>query len=479
MSGKGHLDIGTLPITLGVVHFFSVGWELGAVESAGFSRDGSSLSMAAVEASSTSCSILRNSSFRSSVARRNSAKPLPSALASSGSFFGPSTISARPRIKSNSGMPMPNIQSNYAISAALARLLAAWQSPSRDVSFKFMATTAVVVDREYLKHRPGDGHPERPERVKVLLDLAGELDRGKFHLLAPQPAKRTDIEAIHGTDYVRVIEATAARDVYALDGDTITCRDSFAVSVLAVGGFLNLIDSIAANEVRNGFALVRPPGHHALRSRAMGFCLFNTMAIAAEYVKRIHGAKKVWIMDWDVHHGNGTQDAFYDDPSVLFISTHQYPFYPGSGAVNEVGVGAGEGFTLNIPLPAGSADREYLEVFHHVIVPAAEWFQPDWILVSAGFDPHRRDPLGGMAVTEVGFAAMARRLLALAENFCGGKIAFLLEGGYDLAGLKNSVAAVLDVIQRGDPSMDQVLTLSDSRIAPLIGRILQVREKYQ
>ena len=342
-----------------------------------------------------------------------------------------------------------------------------------------MAKSAVVIDRDFLKHRPGDGHPERPERVKVLLDLAADLDRQKFHLLAPKPAKRADIEATHGQDYVRMIEATAAHDVYALDGDTITCRDSFAVSVLAVGGLLTLIDAIAAGEVRNGFALVRPPGHHALRRRAMGFCLFNTMAIAAEYLTRTHGAKKILIMDWDVHHGNGTQDAFYDDPSVLFISTHQFPFYPGSGALNEVGVGAGEGFTLNIPLPAGCADAEYLQAFQDVIVPAAERFQADWILVSAGFDPHRRDPLGGMDVTESGFAAMARQLLGLAEKFAGARIAFLLEGGYDLAGLKNSVAAVLDVMQRGALPADESLNIKDRRIAPLIRRIQQVHEKYQ
>jgi acetoin utilization deacetylase AcuC-like enzyme len=342
-----------------------------------------------------------------------------------------------------------------------------------------MAKTAVVVDRDFLKHRPGDGHPERPERVKVLLDLAGELDPGTFILIPPQPAKRADIEATHGKEYVRLIEATAAHDVYALDGDTITCRDSFAVSVLAAGGLLNLIDAIAAQEVRNGFALVRPPGHHALRTRAMGFCLFNTMAIAAEYVKRSHGAKKVLIMDWDVHHGNGTQDAFYDDPSVLFISTHQYPYYPGSGAVNEVGAGVGEGFTVNIPLPAGCADAEYLHAFEQVIAPAAERFEPDWILVSAGFDPHRRDPLGGMGVSEAGFAAMARRLVMLAEKYAGAKIAFLLEGGYDLAGLKNSVAAVLDVMQRGAASADREIDINSSRIAPLVKRIQQVHEKYQ
>jgi acetoin utilization deacetylase AcuC-like enzyme len=342
-----------------------------------------------------------------------------------------------------------------------------------------MAQTAVVIDKEYLKHQPGDGHPERPERVKVLLDLAESLDPAKFALLPPLPAQRADIEATHGTDHVKLIESTARHNRYALDGDTITCRDSFAVSLLAVGGFIRLLDAIAANESRNGFALVRPPGHHALRDRAMGFCLFNAMAIGAEYLQRVHNVGKILIMDWDVHHGNGTQDAFYADPSVMFISTHQYPYYPGSGAANETGIAAGEGFTINIPLPAGCADAEYAQVFQDIIEPAAEKFVPDWILVSAGFDPHRRDPLGGMGVTEQGFALMSRRLLALAEKFTDAKIAFLLEGGYDLAGLRGSVAAVLETMQAGVAPAPDALDLNASPIAPLVRHIQQLHERYQ
>jgi acetoin utilization deacetylase AcuC-like enzyme len=342
-----------------------------------------------------------------------------------------------------------------------------------------MAKTAVVIDQEYLKHFPGEDHPERPERIQVLLDLAGGLSEDKFQLLPPKAASRIDVEHTHGGDHVRLIESTSTVNRYALDGDTVTSRDSFGVGLLAVGGFLNLLDSIAAKESRNGFALVRPPGHHALRNRAMGFCLFNTMAIGAEYLKRTYGVKKILIMDWDVHHGNGTQDAFYDDPSVLFISTHQFPFYPGSGAINEVGINAGEGYTINVPLPAGCADGEYLEVFDEIVVPAAEKFEPEWILVSAGFDPHRRDPLGGMGVTEEGFRAMAQKLLVLAERFTNGRIAFLLEGGYDLAGLRDSVAAVLDAMQNRRDEPSQSMDISQSRIQPLLRRIRQVHEKYQ
>ena len=342
-----------------------------------------------------------------------------------------------------------------------------------------MAKTAVVVDAEYLKHFPGEDHPERPDRIRVLLELAGGLSSQKFQLLPPKAANRADVEHTHGADHVRLVESTSGVNRYALDGDTITCRDSFGVGLLAVGGFLNLLDSIAAKESCNGFALVRPPGHHALRNRAMGFCLFNTMAIGAEYLKRNYGVKKILIMDWDVHHGNGTQDAFYDDPSVLFISTHQFPFYPGSGAVNEVGVNAGEGYTINIPLPAGCADAEYLQVFEEIVGPAVEKFQPEWILVSAGFDPHRRDPLGGMGVTEAGFGAMAHKLLGLAERFANGRIAFLLEGGYDLAGLRDSVAAVLEALRDQHDGQRQAMDLTQSRIQPLLRRIRQVHEKYQ
>jgi len=342
-----------------------------------------------------------------------------------------------------------------------------------------MSRTAVVVDKEYLKHLPGASHPERPERIQVMLDLASGLDPQRFALLPARSAGRDDVKRTHDVDHVRLIESTSTVNRYALDGDTITSRDSFGVALLAVGGFLNVLDSIAAKESANGFALVRPPGHHALRNRAMGFCLFNTMAIGAEYLKRNHGAQRIMIVDWDVHHGNGTQDAFYDDASVLFLSTHQFPFYPGTGAINEIGTGAGEGYTINVPLPAGCADREYLQIFQDVVVAAAEKFHPEWILVSAGFDPHQRDPLGGMEVTELGFAGMARTLIDLARKFAEGRIAFLLEGGYDLAALRNSAAAVLAELQAREKSSAGHLRLGDSRIEAVIRRVLQLHEKYQ
>lgn len=340
-----------------------------------------------------------------------------------------------------------------------------------------MAHTAVVIDPDYLKHDPGEFHPERPERLKVLLDLPKELDSLSFQLLPPRAAVREEIETCHTGEYIKLIEATATTSRYALDGDTITCRDSFGISLLAVGGFLKLIDSIEAGEFCNGFALVRPPGHHALKDRAMGFCLFNTVAIGAHHLKRHYGSKRILIMDWDVHHGNGTQDAFYQDPSVLYLSTHQYPYYPGTGAVEEAGAGAAEGFTVNIPLAAGCGDEEYLRVFKEIVVPIGEKFQPEWILVSAGFDPHRSDPLGGMDVTEKGFGAMATMLLDLAAKHAGGKIAFLLEGGYDLTALKNSVLTVLQRM-KGDSEGGPLAGTGGELVEPLIRKVLNFQEKY-
>lgn len=340
-----------------------------------------------------------------------------------------------------------------------------------------MARSAVVIDSEYLKHDPGQFHPERPERLKVLLDLAGKLDPQRFRLLSPRRALREEVGYCHGSDYIDLLQSTSQANRYALDGDTVTCRDSFGVGLLAVGGFLELLDIIAAGECRNGFALVRPPGHHALRDQAMGFCLFNTVAIGAHHLKHHHGAERVLIMDWDVHHGNGTQDAFYQEPWVLYVSTHQYPYYPGTGAIEDVGAGQGEGYTVNIPLPGGCGDREYLRIFQEIVIPIADQYKPEWILVSAGFDPHQRDPLGGMAVTERGFGVMASMLVDLAERHAGGKIAFLLEGGYDLTALKGSAATVLQEIE-GKSKSRTPAAAGGEQIQPLIHKILKCQEKY-
>jgi acetoin utilization deacetylase AcuC-like enzyme len=340
-----------------------------------------------------------------------------------------------------------------------------------------MARTAVVIDPDFLKHEPGELHPESPDRLRILLDVAKGFHEERVRVIRPRAATTEEIKSCHTSHHIELIRATSETEHYALDGDTITSADSFGVALLAVGGFIELLDSVANADFHNGFALVRPPGHHAMRDHAMGFCLFNTAAIGAHHLKRLYGAKRILIVDWDVHHGNGTQDAFYHDPSVLYISTHQYPYYPGTGALEEVGDGKGEGFTVNIPLPAGCGDDEYLRVFQEIVMPIADRYEPEWVLVSAGFDPHARDPLGGMAVTEKGFGAMASLLLDVAQKHAAGKIAFLLEGGYDLMALRDSVAVVLQVMERETREQLPKLT-GGSRLEPLVRKALRVQERY-
>jgi acetoin utilization deacetylase AcuC-like enzyme len=228
-----------------------------------------------------------------------------------------------------------------------------------------------------------------------------------------------------------------------LDPDTSTSAHSYEVALLAAGGVLKAIELILKSEVQNGFAFVRPPGHHAEASRAMGFCLFNNVAIGAEYLLKKCGQKQVLILDWDLHHGNGTQNSFYARNDVLYFSTHQFPHYPGTGHWSETGEGEGEGFTINIPLSPGKRDGEYLYIFDKILNPIADKFQPDFILVSAGFDIYEGDPLGGMQITSEGFGALAHNLLGLADKHCNERILFVLEGGYNLKGLSEGSKEVL------------------------------------
>jgi acetoin utilization deacetylase AcuC-like enzyme len=239
---------------------------------------------------------------------------------------------------------------------------------------------------------------------------------------------------------------------------------------------LNLLDDVMVKRSDNGFAFVRPPGHHAERERAMGFCLFNNVAVGAEYLRRRHGLDRVLIVDWDVHHGNGTQHMFENDPGVLYVSTHQYPYYPGTGAMHEAGEGEGEGFTLNVPFPGGFGDAEYADAFRTVILPVAEEYQPEFVLVSAGFDPHYRDPLASMNVTEAGFAAMARGLVDLAGRVCGGRCVAILEGGYDLTAIRDSASAVLSELQGSAEAA--VAPAEPSRAEPLLAAVRKIQQRY-
>jgi acetoin utilization deacetylase AcuC-like enzyme len=295
--------------------------------------------------------------------------------------------------------------------------------------------TGFVYDPISLRHENPPGHPERVERLKAA--HAALESSGLLAQLTPVSA-----EAVSEADHVDAICALVGEAGY-LDSDTYYSPESVKAALKAAGGTVALAEKVFRGELQNGFALVRPPGHHAEAGRAMGFCLFNNIAVAAAAVREA-GARRVAIYDWDVHHGNGTQHSFEANPDVLYLSTHEYPFYPGTGGATEVGKGAGRGATVNFPMPAGSGDPEYLTAIDAVIAPAIELFQPDMLLISAGFDTYVDDPLAGMRVTADGFVDMARRMRALADRVCGGKIVYVLEGGYDLDGLAAGVTACIE-----------------------------------
>jgi acetoin utilization deacetylase AcuC-like enzyme len=310
--------------------------------------------------------------------------------------------------------------------------------------------TALIADRRYLDHYAGRVHPERPERVAVMIDMAERLHRPDLRLYAPRAAARTELELCHQGDYIAAVEHTSTLERANFDPDTHTSSATWKTAALAAGGVLTAVEAVMAGEAHNAFAIVRPPGHHALANRAMGFCFFNNVAIAAAALIANHGLKRVLILDWDVHHGNGTQEIFYVSPQVLYMSLHQYPFYPGSGLFDEVGAGAGAGYTVNVPFPASFGDDEYLRAFDDLLMPIARQFKPQFILISSGFDCHFRDPLGGMRVTERGFLAMARRMKRLAAECCAGRLVAALEGGYDLKALADSGREVIEELGRED-----------------------------
>jgi acetoin utilization deacetylase AcuC-like enzyme len=316
-----------------------------------------------------------------------------------------------------------------------------------------MNRTGVVKDRRYLEHVMDPGHPESPERLREIYQGIEEEEM-KGRVLAkvkPRAATREELEMVHSPGYIDLIASTAGKPYVRLDGDTSTCEKSYEAALLAAGGFLELIKVVMQEKLDNGFALVRPPGHHAERDRAMGFCLFNNVAIGAHYALKNFPLQKILIVDWDVHHGNGTQNSFYEDPRVLYFSTHRYAFYPGTGAATEVGRGRGEGFTVNVPLSPGAGDTEYGIIFEKILKPVALEYQPQLILVSAGFDTHYNDPLGGMEVTERGFARMTQILMEIAAATTEGKLAFTLEGGYNVAAERRSVKAVIEELSQGLP----------------------------
>ena len=312
-----------------------------------------------------------------------------------------------------------------------------------------MARTGLVYHPQYLEHDMGYGHPEAPQRLRAILARLEETGLlPSLIRIDPKPATDDWITQVHTTAYVKALHARAPKQGHvSLDPDTSMSPGSLGAAYLAVGGVLAAVDAIMDKRVDNAFCAVRPPGHHAEADHAMGFCLINNVAVAARYFQKRHGLEKIAVVDWDVHHGNGTQHAFYEDPTVFFFSTHQYPWYPGTGGVDERGSGKGEGYTLNVPLPAGKGDAEYLEVFNRILRPALKAYRPDAVIISAGFDAHRDDPLAGMNLTEQGYRALTKVVKEIAGEHAQGRVLSCLEGGYNLAALAASVEGHLRVLQ--------------------------------
>ena len=314
----------------------------------------------------------------------------------------------------------------------------------------------LVYDPIYLEHDTGD-HVENSQRLVATMSYLKETGiKKKLTCLPARPALLEELEMIHASEYVSYVKSKAEKGGGWLDPDTVMSPKSYEVALYAVGGVLAAVEAVMKGEVDNAFALVRPPGHHAIQDRAMGFCIFNNVAIAAKFALSKLNLSRVLIADFDVHHGNGTQDAFYADPKVLYFSTHQYPFYPGTGWMDETGTGEGEGTTVNFPMTAGWGDEEYLRAFNEVLVPLARRFQPELILVSAGFDPHWADQLAMMRVSITCFAQLVMILKELAAELCQGRLVFTLEGGYNLQVVASSIKAVFDVLL-GNSEIDDPL----------------------
>jgi acetoin utilization deacetylase AcuC-like enzyme len=319
-----------------------------------------------------------------------------------------------------------------------------------------MNATALFADPRCREHLAGRQHPERPERFDAVMNALRQnrlLDR-----LTPLPARSAtmeELQMVHTPQYL----ATAQHDIaagypYLTTGDTDVTPNSWDLALLAAGGVLNAVDAVATAQARNAFCVVRPPGHHATPTRGMGFCIVNNIAIGARYAQRKHSLQRVLIVDWDVHHGNGTQDTFYSDPTVFFFSTHQWPLYPGTGRADETGAGAGKGYTMNFPFPAGSGRKQILGAVENFLVPAAKHFQPDLVMISAGFDSRIDDLLGSFTLTDRDFTDLTQAVMAIAAEHAVGRVVSVLEGGYNLSGLGSAAAAHVEALLAPEPASE-------------------------
>jgi acetoin utilization deacetylase AcuC-like enzyme len=345
------------------------------------------------------------------------------------------------------------------------------------------AATGFVYHEDYLKHDTGC-HPESAERLRYIMRKLEEVGiTEKMKRILPVKASNEQIQYVHVDGYIKKVEAMCKGGGGMLDPDTPLCHDTYEIALLSAGGVTKAVDEVmlkADNGVRNAFALVRPPGHHATSNKGMGFCIFNNIAIAAEHLKRKYDVKRSLIVDWDVHHGNGTQEVFFDDPSVLYFSTHQYPHYPGTGWIDEVGKGEGEGFTVNVPLPAGTDDAGYLYALWNILVPIAMDFSPEFVLVSAGFDAHVDDPLASMNVTSPGFGLFTDVIKEIAEENSKGRIVIALEGGYNLNALAESTLSVFDsLLSNGEGREKRKEKISENeRVRKRVEEVKEVQRSY-
>jgi acetoin utilization deacetylase AcuC-like enzyme len=340
--------------------------------------------------------------------------------------------------------------------------------------------TGVVCHDLYRQHLADFPHVESPERLRVIYDMLEAPDMaGRFVTISPRFATHDELAWIHSPSHIERVAATDGKTHASLDPDTQTTPLSYQAAKLAVGGLFCLVDKIVDGTIKNGFALVRPPGHHAEKDRAMGFCLFNNVALGARHAMKTYGLKKILIVDWDLHHGNATQHSFYEDPDVLYFSTHQYPHYPGTGSLQEVGRGEGKGFTVNVPLFPGYGDADFFKIFEQVLHPIGRAFKPELIFVSAGFDTYVADPLGGMRVTPAGYAAMTSLIMDLARECSSERVAITLEGGYHLTGLRESVKAVLkELVGQSILTDDGLEGLEKGAIPPIVKEVMQVQGSY-
>ncbi|HEU0001144.1 MAG TPA: histone deacetylase [Ktedonobacteraceae bacterium] len=330
-------------------------------------------------------------------------------------------------------------------------------------------TTALIYDPIFLEHITPKNHPDQPQRLEMamkVLEALNWLERDGLVQLAPRAASEDELAAVHERGYIHEVEEAArkaaqeqaegGRNTHHFATDTYVSGKSYEAALKAAGAPLTAIDAIMKGEIDNAYCLVRPPGHHAVAEAAMGFCLFNNVAVAARYAIDHHGLERVMIIDFDVHHGNGTQEMFYDDPRVLYFSTHQSPFYPGTGLADERGEGAGEGTTINVPLPASTGYETFEPVFRQVMAPAADRFDPQLILVSAGFDAHWNDPLGQLNLSTAAFAQLMNVVIEEAKFLCNGRLVLVQEGGYSLDAMGACVATCINLLLGDDAAVDSL-----------------------